>query len=125
MLKNLIITILVFLPIDLVWLGLVAKNLYEKELGAFERIVRWGPALLVYLVIPLGLAVFAMPKVDSLRTAVMWGGLYGFVVYATYDLTNYAVLAKWPLKITIIDILWGTTLSAITALIVYLLMRSK
>ncbi len=111
------LTFFVFLVFDLLWLGILAKNLYKKYLGGFlsDQVNRTAAAAF-YLVFVLGISIFAIyPAVatESVGRTILFGALFGFFTYATYDLTNLATLKGWPLKIVVIDILWGTVLSGI------------
>jgi uncharacterized membrane protein len=118
--KNIIIsyilTTVVFLIIDIIWLGFIAKDLYRKYLGSFlAENVNWTAAIIFYLLYIVGISIFAIyPAVnkDSVFNAILLGGLFGFFAYATYDLTNLATLKDWPLKIVFIDIIWGAILTA-------------
>lgn len=103
-----------FLAIDLLWLGVVAKNFYQKHLGPFfSDSVNWTAALIFYFLFLLGTMIFAVyPAVaqNSLLRAIVFGMLFGLFTYATYDLTNLATLKHWPVPIVIVDILWGMVL---------------
>ena len=114
-----LLTMVVFFAIDLVWLGLIAKNLYAKHLGNFMADnVNWAAAVVFYLLYIAGIMVFAIyPAVEknSFTHALMYGAFFGLVAYATYDLTNYATLKDWPVNIVIIDLIWGTILTASVA----------
>lgn len=113
----------VFLVIDLIWLGLIAKKLYSKYLGYLMAAnVNWAAALIFYVIFIIGVMYFVvLPALDaqSWTMALMRGAIFGFITYATYDLTNLATIRDWPLNITIIDLLWGTTLSASVSTISY------
>ncbi len=115
-----VLTTVVFLIIDLVWLGFIAKDLYRKYLGKFlSDEVNWTAAIIFYLLYIVGISIFAIyPAVnkDSVFQAILLGGLFGFFAYATYDLTNLATLKGWPLKIVFIDIIWGVVLTASVSL---------
>ncbi len=124
-LKLYFLTVPVFFLIDLIWLGIVAKNFYQKNLKyILSPNVNWTAAIVFYLIYIVGILIFAvLPAVakDSLRHAVVWGALFGFFTYATYDLTNLALLKDWPLNIVFVDILWGVVLcSAVAALSFYI-----
>jgi uncharacterized membrane protein len=122
-----IATTVVTTVIDLFWLGFVANKLYLSEIGKLLRKNSDGgmsplvaPAILIYLVIPLAIFLFAIPKAwgKSLPEAFFWGAMLGFVLYAVYDLTNLATLNNWSVKITVIDIIWGMVLcGSVTAII--------
>jgi uncharacterized membrane protein len=106
--------------IDLLWLGIIAKNLYQKYLGGFlSDKVNWTAAFIFYFIYVAGISIFAIyPAVQkgSAFNAILMGALFGLFTYATYDLTNLATLKDWPLPIVFIDILWGAILSATVSL---------
>ena len=118
-LKLYFLTVPVFFLIDLIWLGIVAKNFYQKNLKyILSPNVNWTAATIFYLIYIAGILIFAvLPAVakDSLRHAAVWGALFGFFTYATYDLTNLALLKDWPLNIVFVDILWGVALCSAVA----------
>ena len=111
-----LLTFLVFLIVDMLWLGVIAKSIYQKYLGGFlSDNVNWTAAFIFYFIFVLGISIFAIyPSVDknSVNNAILMGALFGFFTYATYDLTNLATLKDWPLSIVFIDIIWGSFLSA-------------
>ena len=114
-----LLTFIVFLVIDMLWLGIIAKNMYQKYLGGLlTDKVNWTAALIFYLIYIVGISIFAIyPAVTkgSAFNAILMGALFGIFTYATYDLTNLATLKGWPLEIVFIDILWGAFLSAIVS----------
>jgi uncharacterized membrane protein len=114
-LKLYFVTLVAFLAIDLVWLGLVARTLYRKYLGfLMAPSTNWLAAIIFYLLFIVGILVFAViPGLgeSSLKTTLMRAALFGLITYATYDLTNLATLRDWPVPITVIDIAWGIVLS--------------
>ena len=110
------------LLLDLLWLGWVARPLYLQGLGhLMADSPMWWAAALFYAVYGLGLLRFAiaMPAArvaaGTLAQAARAGALFGFVAYATYDLTNLATLRDWPVALAFIDIAWGTLASAAAA----------
>ena len=115
-----LLTFIVFLMIDMLWLGVIAKNIYQKYLGNFlTDNVNWTAAIIFYLIFVAGISIFTIyPAVNkgSVFYAIMMGALFGFFTYATYDLTNLATLKDWPLSIVFIDIIWGSVLSALVSL---------
>lgn len=122
-LKLYLITLPIFFVIDMVWLGLVAKNFYAKNIGFLMRTdVNWLAAIIFYLLFIFGLVIFVIsPSLqnNSWTHALFYGALFGLITYATYDLTNLATIKDWPLIVTIIDLLWGTTLAAIVSVLSY------
>ncbi len=121
--KLYIIAFSVFLTIDMVWLGLIAKNFYREQIGTLMKPdINWIAAIIFYLIFIIGLVVFAIaPAVEKgLWThALIFGALFGFICYATYDLTNLAIAKDWPLLVTIVDMLWGGVLAALVSIITY------
>ena len=126
-LKLYLLTIPVFFAIDLLWLGIVAKNFYQNNLAhLLSPAVNWPAALAFYFMYIAGIILFAVkPGLDagSLAKAAVWGALFGFFTYATYDLTNLATLRDWPLKVVFVDIAWGTVLCTLVASGSYLIGR--
>ncbi|SEK73469.1 Uncharacterized membrane protein [Carnobacterium iners] len=122
-LKHYSIAFTIFLIIDLIWLGLVAKNLYKRELGfIMSDKPNWVAAIIFYLIFIAGLVFFVINPaiVSNSWTYALFAGMFlGFLTYATYDLTNLATLKNWPLKITIIDLIWGTTLGGSVSIITF------
>ena len=110
---------LVMLALDMLWLGLIARPLYQQGIGHLMAEHPNVPvALLFYLVYAVGLLVFAvLPQAADAgwgKTATS-AALFGFFAYATYDLTNLATLKGWPLGLSLLDMAWGTGLSAVAA----------
>lgn len=121
------LTILVFFAIDIVWLGVIAKDIYQKYLGSFlTDQVNWGAAIVFYLLYIVGILVFAVyPGVqkESVLTALLLGAFLGVIAYATYDLTNLATLKNWPIQIVFIDIIWGTILTGVVSVSGFYIVR--
>jgi uncharacterized membrane protein len=122
-LKLYAIALPVFFAIDMIWLGLVAKNFYRAQIGTLMKPdVNWLAAIIFYVIFIAGLIVFvispAMEK-GSWTHAIFFGALFGLVCYATYDLTNLAVAKDWPLLVTIIDLIWGAVLAASVSTVTY------
>jgi uncharacterized membrane protein len=116
-----IATGIAFAVIDSVWLRNAYTKLYQPEIGEMlmKGGFRMGPAIVFYLLYILGMMVFAVgPALASGRwqTALVQGAMLGFFCYMTYDLTNYATLKVWSLKVTILDMIWGTVLTGSAAL---------
>lgn len=110
--------------IDAIWLGVIANKLYKDELGnlLLEK-PNMVAAVLFYIIFVIGIVVFAvMPAVSAgdWKIALGLGALLGLVTYATYDLTNLATLKGFPVKIVVIDLIWGTLLTATVATLTYL-----
>lgn len=111
--------LVIFVIVDALWLGTMAPRLYKPILGDI-MLARFNlaPAVVFYLLYPIGLVFFAVSpalKGGGLTTALIYGGLFGFFTYATYDLTNQATLRNWSSVLTLADIAWGSFLGAATA----------
>ncbi len=114
-------TLVTMLVIDLLWLGVIARSLYTAGIGHLMAAQpNWVAAVLFYLLYPLGLmllAVSAHAAEPGWRATATTAALFGFFAYATYDLTNLATLRAWPIGLTVIDMAWGTLLSAGAAVV--------
>ena len=121
-------TLVVFAVLDFVWLGLIAKDLYRNGIGHLMlETPNWTAALLFYLIYIAGLVFFAvLPGLEAgaWARAALYGALFGFFCYATYDLTNLATLKGWPVSIVIADLAWGAFVSAVAATASFFITRS-
>lgn len=118
-LKPYLLTLLPFILLDALWLGLVAPGFYRSQIGfIMAESPNWGAAVLFYLLFIAGMVVFVTgpgTREGDVRKSALRGAFFGLVTYATYDLTNLATLAGWPLLMTVVDMAWGTFLGGITA----------
>ncbi|MDN5343495.1 MAG: hypothetical protein PWP28_2375 [Oceanotoga sp.] len=125
--RNYVISFIVFFIIDILWLGLIAKNIYNKYLGyIIKDNFNWIAAIIFYIIFIIGIQFFVLnPAIEkqSVLYAFLVGGIFGFITYSTYDLTNLATVKQWPISITIIDIIWGSILSSLTSGISYLIIN--
>lgn len=121
-----LISLSVFLIIDFIWLTLNNAN-YKKFIGhLMEDRPNLVAAFVFYLIFIFGLLIFVINPAlanANVKSALLLGALFGIVSYSTYDLTNLATLKDWPLKMTIIDIIWGGTLSMVTSVASYYLIQ--
>lgn len=112
-------TTAMLLLLDAIWLGLVAKPLYQQGTGHLMAAQpRLGVAAAFYLLYPLGLVIFAVwpgAAAGGWGEAAWRGALFGLFAYATYDLTNLATLRDWPVGLALLDIAWGMVVSAAAA----------
>jgi uncharacterized membrane protein len=120
------VSVPVFFIVDMIWLGVIARGFYRKALEPLlAPNINWTAALIFYFLFLVGVLVFALlPGIEkrSLVYTVLMAALFGFISYATYDLTNLATLRDWPLMLSIVDMMWGAFLSASTAGLTYLIM---
>ena len=122
--KMYLIAFVVFLAIDALWLGLVAPKFYKSQIGhLMAEKPNFVAAGIFYLLFIVGLVYFIKPGIDTgeLGKALLAGAIFGFMAYATYDLTNLATLKDWPITVTIVDLIWGTLLSSTITLLTYLI----
>jgi uncharacterized membrane protein len=113
------LTVPVFFAIDMLWLGVIAKDFYKGQIGFLMRTdIIWWAAILFYLLFIVGIIYYAVLPAHATgdwTKALLFGALFGFFTYMTYDLTNYSTLKDWPLPLVIVDTLWGVVLSASVA----------
>lgn len=112
-----------FLALDAVWLGVVARTMYQREFGALllEK-PNLGAAAAFYALYLVGVVVFAVKpalEAGSWSRALLQGALFGLIAYATYDLTNLATLKAFPIKVVAPDLIWGAAVTAVAALVGY------
>lgn len=109
----------VFFAVDMLWLGVIARRFYARQIGhLMAEQVNWPAAIIFYLLFVAGLLYFAvLPglQAGSFGQTLLRGALYGLLTYATYDLTNLATLRAWPLTLTLVDIAWGITLASLVS----------
>lgn len=111
----------VFFAIDMLWLGVISKNFYNAQLGhLLSPKVNWVPAIIFYLLFIAGILLFAvLPGVEagSIGKTALMAACLGLVCYATYDLSNMATIKDWPLIVTVVDMIWGVTISTTVAVV--------
>lgn len=121
------LTMVVFFAIDLLWLGLIAKGFYARNMGALlADKVKWPAALLFYAIYIAGIMLFVVfPAVEkeSLVRAIYMGALLGLLCYATYDLTSYALIKGFPLNVVVVDLIWGAFLTSAVSTASFLIIR--
>ena len=113
------VALTVFLIIDLIWLGVVARSFYQAQMGHLMRAnVNWGAAIIFYLIFVAGIVLLVVwPAIErqSLVHAITFGAVLGLITYAAYDLTNLATIEGWPIMVVVIDVLWGMFITGVTA----------
>lgn len=111
-----LISLVAIIVLDFLWGMVIAKNIYKKVFKEIGNIVKgkwkmkYAPVILTWVFILLGLMLFAQDYSFDLLSSFVAGCMFGFIVYGIYDLTNLASIKSWTIKITIIDIIWGTLL---------------
>jgi len=116
-----LVMITVFLLMDFLWLGVLAKSTYQKYLGHLMREhTNWLAAIAFYLFFVLGILFFAVIPANEkmgFNYALLYGAFFGFFTYMTFELTALSVLKGWKLTIVFIDIIWGILISAFVAMV--------
>lgn len=109
-------TLLVIVPIDFLFLGLVAKGFFTSQVGDMLGTVRLAPAILFYLLYIVGILIFVSADPDvTWRSTLLYGALFGFFCYATFELTSLSLLKHWTWPVVIVDIAWGAFVTAVSS----------
>jgi uncharacterized membrane protein len=113
------VALAIFVAIDMLWLGWIAKGYYQAELGAMlAPTANLAAAIAFYLIYTAGLMVFVIvpsSEAGGWPQGPWMGALFGFVAYATYDLSNLATLKGWSLNLSLLDMAWGAALTGVTS----------
>jgi uncharacterized membrane protein len=109
-------TLIVMVPIDLVFLGLVAKGFFTSEVGDMLGEIRPLPAVLFYLLYVVGILVFVSGgREATFQSALLYGALFGLFCYATFELTSLSILKHWTWRVAAVDVGWGSLMTAVSA----------
>ena len=118
-----------FMVLDGIWLGMLMKSFYRDQLAPIVRLAdgaiapNWPAALVVYVLLGTGIALFVIPRASTISSAVGYGAMLGLVVYGVYDFTNYSTLRQWPFVLVLVDVAWGMAASAACAAVVRVVAR--
>jgi len=122
-----LVAVVAFLVIDGIWLGLIARGFYASRLGDLMRQpILVAPAALFYLCYAAGLVFLAVRPFQpelSLGNVALYGAVVGFLAYGTYDMTNLSTVRDWPVAVSVVDLIWGTCLSAAVSVIAAIAVR--
>jgi uncharacterized membrane protein len=106
-------TLIVLIPIDFLFLGLVAKGFFTSEVGDMLGEIRFAPAILFYLLYVAGILVFvSAPAAATWPSTLLYGALFGLCCYATFELTSLSLLKHWTWAVVLVDVSWGTFVTA-------------
>ena len=106
-------TLVVLIPIDFLFLGLVAKGFFQSQVGDMLGEIRLAPAILFYLLSVVGILIFVSASADATwRSALLYGALFGFFCYATFELTSLSLLRHWTWPVVLVDVTWGSFVTA-------------
>jgi uncharacterized membrane protein len=111
-----LVTLLVIVPADFLFLGVVAKGFFTSEVGNMLGEVKLVPAILFYLLYVAGTVIFVSGGAGaSSQSTLLYGALFGFFCYATFDLTSLALLKHWSWPVAIVDVAWGSFVTAVAS----------
>ncbi|HEY0235721.1 MAG TPA: DUF2177 family protein [Afipia sp.] len=100
-------TLIILLPIDFMFLGTLAKDFFQAQVGEMLGPVRMAPAVIFYLLYVAGIVIFVSAGTSEWQTALIYGALFGLFCYATFELTSLALLKHWTWPVVVLDISWG------------------
>lgn len=109
-------TFVVMIPVDFLFLGIIAKSLFTSQVGDMLGEVRLLPAVLFYLLYIAGILIFVSGSPNATwQSTILYGALFGFFCYATFELTSMSLLKQWSWTVVVVDIAWGTFVTALAA----------
>lgn len=109
-------TLIVIIPIDFLFLGTVAKSFFTAQVGDMLGEIRLAPAILFYLLYVVGILVFVNGSPNATwQTTLLYGALFGLFCYATFELTSLSLLKHWTWTVVVVDVSWGTFVTAVSA----------
>jgi uncharacterized membrane protein len=127
--KLYITSVLIFLTLDGIWLGLITPSFYQEQLGSIINLnLNPVAAGIFYMIFQAGLLYFAiLPglEINNWKEGAKRGAFLGGLCYATYDLTNWATIENWPILVVVVDLLWGMIITGVTAALVVRIFQEK
>lgn len=112
--------VLIFIiAMDFIFLNLLMKGFYDKQLASFPRTLRLWSGLIAWALIALGTVILVVPRAQALPSALIYGALFGIVLYGVYDFSNYAILKNYTLAMTLVDWAWGIFLCTLTSVFAF------
>jgi len=109
-------TLLVIVPIDLLFLGIIAKGLFTSQVGHLLGEIKLAPAILFYLLYVAGTVVFVSGGQGATwQSTLLYGAMFGLFCYATFELTSMSMLRDWSWGVVIVDIAWGSFVTAVAS----------
>jgi uncharacterized membrane protein len=109
-------TLIVLIPIDFVFLGIVAKGFFTSEVGDMLGEIRPAPAILFYLLYVVGIMIFVSgPAAATPQSTLLYGALFGLFCYATFELTSLSLLKHWTWPVVMVDVSWGSFVTAVSS----------
>jgi len=109
-------TLVILLPVDFLFLGTIAKSFFNAQVGDMLGEVRLAPAILFYLLYLVGILIFvSAPAGATWQSCLLYGALFGFFCYSTFELTSLSLLKHWTWSVVIVDISWGAFVTALSS----------
>jgi uncharacterized membrane protein len=109
-------TFVVLIPVDFLFLGTIAKAFFASQVGDMLGEVRLAPAVVFYVLYVAGVLIFvSAPATATWQSCLLYGALFGFFCYATFELTSLSLLKHWTWPVVIVDISWGTFVTAVAS----------
>jgi uncharacterized membrane protein len=109
-------TLIVLIPVDFLFLGTVAKGFFASQVGDMLGEIRLAPAILFYLLYIAGVLIFvSAPASATWHSTLLYGALFGFFCYTTFELTSLSLLKHWTWPVVLVDVSWGTFVTAVSA----------
>ena len=109
-------TLIVLIPFDFLFLGMVAKGFFAAQVGDMLGEIRLAPAILFYLLYVAGILVFVSGPLDATwQSSLLYGALFGLFCYATFELTSLALLRHWTWPVVFLDVSWGIFVTALSS----------
>ena len=111
-----LVTLFVLIPLDFLFLGIVAKGFFTSQVGDMLGEIRPAPAILFYLLYVVGILIFVSGSPDATwQSTLLYGALFGFFCYATFELTSLSLLRHWTWPVAIVDVSWGAFVTAVSS----------
>ena len=111
-----LVTLFVLLPLDFLFLGIVAKGFFTSQVGNMLGEIKLAPAVLFYLLYVVGIVIFVSGASNaSAQSTLLYGALFGLFCYATFDLTSLSLLRHWSWPVAIVDVSWGAVVTAVAS----------
>jgi uncharacterized membrane protein len=112
-----LVTLFVLVPLDFLFLGVVAKDFLTSQVGNMLGEIKLAPAILFYLLYVVGIVIFVSGGADATwQTTLLYGALFGFFCYATFELTSMSLLRNWSWAVVVVNISWGTFVTAVASI---------
>jgi uncharacterized membrane protein len=111
-----LVTLFVLIPLDFLFLGIVAKGFFTSQVGNMLGEINLIPAILFYLLYVIGVVIFVNGGANATtQSTLLYGALFGLFCYATFDLTSLSLLRHWTWPVAIVDISWGAIVTAVSS----------